>query len=119
MSSDRGLCACVQVVRFGTDMYDPQTSIGNNLRQYYNTTPGSRDFNAKGTAAHPFRTVNGKHTIVIDAGLVGSRANDVESYLVLSRFFNAQVKTVEVQVRAFSYPDFWFGLERSETKGLG
>ena len=94
-----GLCACVQVVRFGTEMYDPELSVGNNLRQYYNTTPGSSDFNPVGTAAHPFRTVRGKHSVLIDAGLVGTRANDVESYLVLSRFFNAQVKTFEVQVR--------------------
>lgn len=94
-----GLWACVQVVRFGTEMYDPELSVGTNLRQYYNTTPGSADFNPRGTAAHPFRTVHGKHSLLIDAGLVGTRAKQLENYLVLSGFFNAQVKTFEVKVR--------------------
>lgn len=88
-----------QVLRFGTPMYDPETGVGKNLGTHYNTTPGSKDFNAGGTAAHPFRTVNGRHSVLIDAGLVGARAREVENYLYSSGFVNQQVQSLEVQVR--------------------
>lgn len=91
----------VQVFNMGRGLYNPEHK--DRVHIFYNTTAGSLEVSDGGTP-RPFRIVpdvgmDSVYPIVLDVGIVGSRAEQIKQFLIDGNYFATSWSQIEVQVR--------------------